>query len=186
MRILSTLWLLYLCSCAGTVSEIAYDGPTLPVEVIALGHVDVRLQGATAWQKFEKLHDVLQVLEAADALDAVAPFEFERASRLMDPRDYLRFTTLGVRMDALGVQGERIVVLEVEMEEGLAQQHTAMDTHKEILEARQVASEMVVRVRALHPGSNQILGSIQLRTGEDRFLDVPDYDARPMGRVLVQ
>ncbi len=174
-----------LCARLRVELQVNYDGPTIDVEVVAVGHVDVRLRGARPWHRYEKLRDALQAIEADPRLDTIAPFEYERASRVIEPRDYVRFTTLGPRLESLGVPNKRLVVLEVELEEGVTQQHTKMDTKTGILEARRLASHIVVRAELLYPARNERLGRIIVHGGEDRFLDVPAYDARPTARRLL-
>lgn len=177
-----------IAGCATPGLEVGYQGEPIEIDAVVIGHLAMHLDGANSWNHYEKLRDALAVIERRERLDAIASFEFERRSTLLDPRDWLRFTTLGPLLKRLKIPEERVIVLMVDLQEGHSKQKTTLDTlrgEKGMRQAKGFYSHVTVRVEAFHPTSDKFLARMGRGRGEDRFADTPDYDNRPAAKATL-
>ena len=173
--------------CAGGGAPVVHwEGAPVAIEAVLVGRVDVRLNKTRAWNHYEKLRDTLGVVEQRQGLDALAPWEIDVAGDVDEAADYLSKTTLRPRAAIFGISVERIAVLEVSLSERVHKQTTHLDKRGSQANARGYDSTLEVSARLLHPSTGQVIASVQRELEENRFVDTPDYDARPEARRLLR
>ena len=186
--IVSVLLLGLLAAGCGSMTGLTVhaDGPPARIEAIAVESVDFRLETAQSWDRFEKLRDVLAVIEAAPGIDPIAPSEFHVIERPPSPAGYLYKSDLGPRAEELGMNPDWVGVLRVSLEDRTLNQLASLEGKGQKAQKRAYASQLVLRIELSHPGSDRRLATVERTLIEDRFEDVPEYDPRPRATALLR
>ena len=175
--------------CGSTAGlELYHHGPALRTEAFAVGDVVLNATNAQAWDQYAKIRDVLGAIESTEHFLAIAPWEFDRIEARPGARAYPRQSNLFPRLERLGLDPQRVVVLEMTIEENTHDQEAGIERRGKPEQAlgRAYESHLSVQIQVIHPASGRRLARIHRARAEDRFVDVPDTDPRPQLTALVR
>ncbi|HIA01435.1 MAG TPA: hypothetical protein EYN06_09060 [Myxococcales bacterium] len=167
-------------ACAHTDKlDIEHAGPAIPTELVVVGEVDFHLPGAESWNQYEKVYDLLKILDSIDGIDAVAPWEYHVINPPGTPGDLLTRSDLVPRTREMGVASEKLLLINIKVTERSQRQLTQATKKEHTSHAKSYAASILLELELTHPAGNKVIARTRREHDVDRFVDVPDYDQRP-------